>query len=152
MGTVKKKSRLGLVLALAFFLGFPLAGMLFVYFQAHATMRASAIEFSQKKVAVICDTKDAEELRFLGTIDFKRDFEETDFQAPFEALGDFRELGEFKVRRSTVSERSDQVWQVVWLTAPVTFERGSATLELRVARRSIALSEWRIDSWQIDRE
>jgi hypothetical protein len=51
-----------------------------------------------------------------------------------------------------VSKRRDQRWQEVELQAPVKFARGETLLTVTVARRSLALAEWKIDAWQIGHE
>lgn len=134
---------------LLFFFGFPLAGMLYVYFQAHSTMRDSALAFAEKEVPKIFRDRDLEGLQFFGTIEFRKGFDSGAFTRMYDRLGAFEDVGAFTVRRSTVTQRGEQMWQIVELRAPVLFARGEAELDLRLSRRSVALADWRIERWRV---
>jgi hypothetical protein len=151
---VKKSSKhkLAVVATLSFFFGLPLAGMLYVYFAAHSALRSSAIDFAEKEVPQILAQRDMDELVFLGTVEFKSSFKPEDFVRTFDDLGGYREIGEFEVERSTVTQKGEYMWQIVDLRAPVTFARAKTELRLRATRRSTSLGEWRIDKWVIGHE
>jgi hypothetical protein len=143
------KRRAALIAVFVFFFGFPLAGMLFVYWQAHATMRSSALEFARSQVPPILKEADFGSLEFLATVPLKKDLDGAEFRALMAALGDYEGIGEFEVRRSTVGARDDQAWQLVDFETTVRFSKGPARLDLRAARRSVALAEWRIERFDL---
>lgn len=145
-----RRHKLAVIATLAFFFGLPLAGMLYVYFAAHGTMRSSAIAFAEKEVPQILSQRDMDELVFLGTIEFKQSFKPEEFLSTYSSHGAYKDIGEFSVERSTVTQKGDYMWQIVDLRAPVTFARGGAELQLRATRRSTSLGEWRIDRWNVE--
>lgn len=145
-----RKHKLAVVAALLFFFGLPLAGMMYVYFAAHNTMRSSAIAFAEKEVPQILAQRDMDELVFLGTIEFKQSFKPEEFLAAYSRHGAYKGLGKFEVERSTVTQKGEYMWQIVDLRAPVTFAGGEAELKLRATRRSTSLGEWRIDRWNVE--
>jgi hypothetical protein len=143
------KRRLAIAAVLLFFFGLPLAGMLYVYNAAHATMRTSAIAFAREQVPQILGERDYETLRFYGTLTLKEKLSKQEFDGWLQRYGAFESLGEFTVKRSTVGARNDQAWQVVYLECPVRFSKGLALLSMKAARRSTALAEWRIEEFAI---
>lgn len=143
------KRRLAIIAVFAFFFGLPLAGMLYVYKSAHSTMRSSAIAFAKGQVPPILENRDYETLRFFGTLTLKENLTAREFDGWMERYGAFESLGEFSVNRSTVGARSDQAWQIVYLEAPVTFSKGQAVLNLKAARKSTVLAEWRFEEFTL---
>ncbi len=143
------KRRLAIIAVFVFFFGFPLAGMLYVYNAAHSTMRASAIAFAEEQVPEILGKADYETLRFYGTLTLKEKLSKQEFDGWLQRYGAFESLGEFTVKRSTVGARNDQAWQIVYLECPVRFSKGATILNLKAARRSTALAEWRIEEFSI---
>jgi hypothetical protein len=112
-------------------------------------MRASAIAFVEKEVPPILEKKDFEGMYFFGTLTLKGKLTEPEFGRWFEELGDFEDLGDLKVARSTVGVRGDQAWQFVDLTSRARFSKGEVEVHIRAARRSTALPEWRIEEFQL---
>ena len=143
------RRRLAVTAILLFFLGLPLAGMLFVYFHAHGAIRASALHFAESDVVPILQKRDYGSLQFLATLTLKKELSREKFDAEMDRLGPYGENGGFKVLRSSVGERGDEVWQFVDLECLVRFERGTVRLDLTAARRSLALNEWRIERFQL---
>lgn len=132
-----------------FLLGLPLAGTLYVYFQAHGTMRSSAKAFVLNDVATALKQRDFETIHFLGTLTLKNKLTEAEFDGWMDKLGGFESFGELRATRSTVGARADQSWQFVDFEGPASFARGKARVHIRAARRSTALMEWRIEELEI---
>ncbi len=143
------KRRLAIIAVFVFFFGLPLAGILYVYNAAHSTMRTSAIAFAEQELPGILQKGDYETLRFYGTLVLKKNLSKEQFDAQMSTVGKYESMGEFTVKRSTVGERNDQAWQIVYLEAPVRFSKGPAVLNLKAARRSTALGEWRIEEFSL---
>lgn len=132
-----------------FFLGFPATGMLYVYWNAHSTLRAAATVFAKEASVKVLSERDFEELYFLGSLTLKGTVTEESFGDDMDRWGDYSGIGEFVTVESWVKSRSDQTWQFVRLIADVRFENGPAKLEIVVARRSTMLEDWKIEEFEL---
>ena len=145
----RRKNRFILLYSALFFLGFPLAGMLYVYNKAHSTMRVAAIPFAQEATAKILGERDYEELHFLATMSLKHKLDEIEFKEELDRWGAYIAVGEFATVRSNVRIIDDMTWQFVELITDVKFEHGSAKLKFTAARRSTMLEDWRIEEFEL---
>lgn len=132
-----------------FFLGFPLAGVLYSYKRAQSNIKAEAIPFATTAIHVILGDNGFEELYFLGTLTLKGDVSKEEFLADRERWGALKSIGEFEAGAIVVGERGDQVWQMITLEADAEFENGPARIRLVAARRSAVQQDWKIEQFEI---
>ena len=132
-----------------FFIGFPLAGVLYSYQRARMNMEAEAAPFAKAATLEILGEGGFEELYFLGTLILKAEISEEGFLADRERWGNLESLGEFKAVGILVGERADEVWQFVTLEADAEFENGRARVRFRAARRSSMQRDWKIEEFAV---
>ena len=132
---------------MVFFFGFPMAGLLFVYFRAHATIRASAQPFVAETTQEVLGESDFKNLYFLGTLTLKGSLTKETFSSWLDRYGDYKALHDLHPTRSWVGSRADQSWQYASFAGTVEFSKGDARLDFVAARRSTALSEWRVEKF-----
>ena len=145
----RRKSRLILLGAALFFIGFPLAGVLFSYNRARSNIKAEAIPFATTATQKILGEDGFEELYFLGTLTVKGKVSKEEFLAERERWGAINSLGEFEAVAIVIGERGDQVWQMVTLETDVEFENGPARIRFVAARRSAIQQDWKIEAFEI---
>lgn len=145
----RRKNRIVLALATLFFFGLPLVGILAPYLSAHSAMRQHGLEFAQEFFPKVLKTRDWNALYETGTLTLKNTLQEKDFNSWLVQGGTFENIEGLTVTRSWVSTRGDQGWQLVSLTGVAKFVQGRSKLEATVARRSIALDEWRVESFSL---
>ena len=137
--------RLVTLLILVFFLGLPVAGLIFVWKYAHVNIESSADPFARQIARDILEDWDAKLLDDLGTLPFRQSEMESDFDKMKPKLGRFVAIENFSLVKSTVGERIEAIWQFVHYQGKVKYEKGSAALKMTVARRTMN-PEWRIES------
>ncbi len=147
-----KRKRLVVAAAILFFFGFPLAGILFPYLSIHKAMRASGEKFLRSSAPEILAPDGWSALEDYGTLSLKKDLKQETFDAWMAQCGDFKEIGNIAVTRSWVSTRGDQGWQFISFKGQAQFTKSVAPFEITVARRSVALDEWRIESFNLNVE
>ena len=143
------KRRLVVIAVFAFFFGLPFFGMLAMYRNIHAVMRASGEKFALKSIDEVLVKPDWAALEDYGTLTLKQNLKKESFNGWMDRFGPFKNVTDLKVTRSWVSTRGDHGWQLVSFTSDARFRNGPATLKITVARRSVELDEWRIEDFQL---
>lgn len=136
------------LLITVFFLGLPVAGLVFVWKYAHANIERSAEPFARKTVEDILEDWDSKLLDDLGTLAFRQSKTEADFAKKKSLLGKYKSLDQFRLVKSTVGERGEAIWQFVHYKGQVKYEKGDAVLECTIARRTMN-PEWRVESFEL---
>lgn len=145
---MRMRNRAWIIVAVLFFLGFPLMGLLFVWNYAHSNIQKSAEPLSRNMVLEVLKKWDAKTLDEMGTLDLRKSGDIKAFADLKPRLGAFRELKDWKLMRSSVGEREEAIWQDVRYTAVVDCDKADANLDVTVARRTMN-PEWRIESFKL---
>ena len=144
------RPRVAAFFIVTFFLGFPLAGLVFVWKYAHSKIEDSAQPFAQAMANDILPHWDARLLDDLGTLELRKSKAEAEFVSNQRVLGNYVGTSDWRVVKSSVGEREGEVWQFVYCSCRVKYERGEARLDVTIARRSTS-REWRIESFRLVR-
>src|SRR5882762_8269865 len=88
-------------LMLTFFLGFPLAGLVFVWKYAHNNIEKSAEPVARQMAADILPKWDVKVLDEVGTLQLRKSKATTEFAANKDRLGNFVSATNWKLDKST---------------------------------------------------
>jgi len=137
--------RLLVPLAFLFFLGFPAAGLVWVWNDAHGRLRRSAGPEAQTLIEKAFQAKSVEDFDVLGTVDFvKSDRPAAVLRATKEHDG-LRPTGTLAYVRSFAGSRNDMVWQFVEFRGMAQSGKGGdVPYKVTVGRHSINVV-WLID-------
>lgn len=145
---MRMRHRAWIIVAVLFFLGFPLMGLVFVWNYAHSNIQKSAEPKSRDMVLEVLQKWDAKTLDEMGTLDLRKSGDIKAFAELQPKLGAFQDLKDWKLMRSSVGEREEAIWQDVRYTAVVDCDKADANLDVTVARRTMN-PEWRIESFKL---
>ena len=142
------RQRLLVLLIALFFLGLPVAGLVFVWKYAHANIEKSADPFARKVVVDVLDDWDVKLLDELGTLEYRKSDQSRNFSRQRDKLGKFVSLSSLKTHKSTVGERGETIWQFVHYIGTAQYQKGSADVRFTIARRTMN-PEWRMESFEL---
>lgn len=142
------RKRVSILLAVLFFLGFPMLGLVFVWKYAHDNIQKSADQVAERVVTEVLKKWDEKTLDEFGTLDLRSSGAIKTFAAQKARLGDFVALQDWKLVKSSVGERSEAVWQDVRYSAVVDCSKADANLNVVFARRTMN-PEWRIEEFKL---
>lgn len=142
------RKRVSILLAVLFFLGFPMLGLVFVWKYAHDNIQKSADQVAERVVTEVLKKWDEKTLDEFGTLDLRSSGAIKTFAAQKARLGDFVALQDWKLVKSSVGERSEAVWQDVRYSAVVDCRKADANLNVVFARRTMN-PEWRIEEFKL---
>lgn len=141
--------KLATLLIIGFFVGFPLAGLIFVYKYAHVNIEKSS-ELAARQLAVdVLKRGSSKSLEEVGTLELRKSEAPEQFVIKEKMLGNFHTLDNLKSVGSYVGERGDTIWQMVRFEGDAVFSNGKSRLKMTLARRAIN-REWLIESFQLN--
>ncbi|MBS1709341.1 MAG: hypothetical protein JSS65_11570 [Armatimonadetes bacterium] len=133
-------------LLVSFFLAFPLAGMLIVWFDTHGKIRMRAEEFAMTGADSTFGqwSGEAVDANWNAEVDTKRP-QAADWQKWKEAYGEAAGKVTVESYNSFTSERKDSMWQVVKLRVHVPGSKKKAVADVEVARMTMG-PKWHFES------
>lgn len=137
------------LLVASFFIGFPLAGLLFVWKYAHANIEKSSELVAQQMATEVLSDGSTKILEELGTLELRKSDASKQLIESEKKLGKFKSLSQLKTIRSYVGERGDTIWQMVQFEGDATFANGPSKLKMTLGRRAIN-KEWLVESFQLN--
>ncbi len=150
--TEPKKTRLTrpikLIIILLFFIG-PSYGIWRMFMGAHERIRNDAREPAIESILTVAEEWSEEEMRLISSGPLLQQFD-------FDKLDDYRatygplvEAGEPKAVDSGRFERRDQAWQFAVYEARCEFEKGEATLRVKMIRLYLE-PPWKIEEFSVE--
>jgi len=134
---------------IAFFLGFPLAGMLFVWSDAHGKIRWRAVEYVQPFANAAFAHWDGKGLADAWNARVKETAPDSATWAKWkEAYGEAKGPIEIEPYNSYTSEREDAMWQVVKMRLHVPGSKKEAIVDLTMARMTM-VPRWHFEHVEV---
>lgn len=141
--------RLGILALILFFLGFPVAGLLYFWNDAHKKVEASALTFANTTLDPAVKAWDYAALDAVSLKSMRDDMPEAAFNEHKARIGPPKGEIIWTVDKSWANEEEGEVWQFATVVGRGTFERKGATITATLGRRTL-VPKWRIRSLQID--
>ena len=145
---VSMQSRLIRILTVTFFLGLPFVGLMLFWKDAHRKIEEAAAPVARQMTEDVLSKWDKKLLDDLGTMQFRSTNAVSEFEKSGAKLGKYQGMEGWKQVRSVAGSRDDMVWQFVYYTGTGKFEKGQATVNVTIGRRTMS-PEWRIEAFEL---
>ena len=133
---------------LAFFLLFPISGILIFWFDGHAKLERESKEFAQGTVIPLMKDWNELEIMGLGTTEFAEDVRAGRLKPLEEEVGDLKAFGEVDADKTRAREEDDQGVIYAEIDFDGKFEKKDGRVHMIVTRLSLN-QDWMIESIEI---
>lgn len=144
------RNKIILTAILLFFLGFPLAGVMFFWKDMQRKVQGSAHQFVDDVGTQVLQTWDHELLLDEGTTTLKAGLPPETFAKWKAEFGTFESLGQAEAKETWAKPKNDMMWQYTRFEVPVEFSTGPATLFTTVTRKTVG-PRWRFETFELKR-
>lgn len=131
-------------LTVAFFIGFPVSGLVLIWMDAHNKMLTSAVKVAQPLVEETLRDTTTATAKESGTLKFRTSNDLATYSSVRPALGEFVSC-RLSPEKNWADDSGGTIFQYVSFKADAQFKQGSRRLAVVLARRTMN-PEWRIDS------
>lgn len=142
------RQRLILTGLLLFFFGFPVAGLVYFWNDAHRKIQISGDAFVRRVLPEVATEWDYKSFLDKGSVPLVKNVTEAEFGAMRDEWGRLQEVRSVTEGRSWATERDDMMSQFVRFHALAKFERGEADITILVTRKTVG-PRWRIEDLSI---
>ncbi|MCU0315230.1 MAG: hypothetical protein MUC92_01415 [Fimbriimonadaceae bacterium] len=143
----KKRAALGAILLMAFFLGFPVAGLLYFWGDMHNKLNSSAKTYIHETIPKVFQGFTRDDYFNETNATFRRNNDEASWERLRQEWAGAT-FGQVTIKQTFAREREDMAMQFAKATAPISLGDKSATVNLGVSRPTNA-PRWRIEFLEI---